>query len=239
MKRNQKILSLFLMGLTFIIMSCSTFTKKENVSESDENKIYDRTNDVKVPDFAIQILKEGNIRFVNNQVLTDNIGKEKRSVLKEKGQKPFAVILTCSDSRVPPELIFDQGLGDLFVVRVAGNIIDSVVMGSIEYGAEHLHTSLIVVLGHEKCGAVKATVEGGEAPGSIPAICERIVPIVTKVKKTVHEEEQIVEKVIEGNVEAGVAILEKNKLLEHLTESGKLKIIGAIYHLESGEVTFY
>ena len=224
--------------LLVIDYSCTSSSKKEDADKSSENKTYDRTHDVSVPDFALQLLKEGNERFVKDQVLGDNLSKEKRKELNEKGQKPFAVIITCSDSRVPPEILFDQGLGDLFVIRVAGNVIDSVVMGSIEYGAEHLHSPLIVVLGHKKCGAVTATVEGGEIPGSIPAICERIRPAVVSAKKSENNQEKIIEKSIDENVEAQVKIIENNELLNHLIELGKLKVAGAIYHLESGEVTY-
>lgn len=227
-----------ILGCTLLVISCTSVSKKETSDKSTESTVYDRSRDVQVPDFGLQILKEGNERFVKDRALADNISPEKRKQLKEKGQKPFAVILTCSDSRVPPEIIFDQGLGDLFVVRVAGNIIDSVVMGSIEYAVEHLHSSLIVVLGHEKCGAVTAAVDGGEMPGSIPAICQRIKPVVTKARKNVTDKEQLVVKVIEGNVEENVALLQNNKLLKEIVELGKLKIVGGVYHLESGEVNF-
>src|SRR5439155_1280302 len=104
---------------------------------------------------ALERLKAGNTRFAADKSNPKNIGKDRRAVLA-KGQHPFAVVLTCADSRVAPELVFDQGLGDLFVLRVAGNIADPFVLGSIEYAVEHLHTPLIVVLGHESCGAVAA-----------------------------------------------------------------------------------
>lgn len=225
-------------GFVVFISSCSSGSNNRTLEKTRENAVYDRTHDVPVPDFALQILKEGNGRFVKNTVLPDNISPEKRKALKEKGQKPFAVILSCSDSRVPPEMIFDQGLGDLFVIRVAGNVVDSLVIGSVEYAAEHLHTSLILVLGHEKCGAVTAAVDGGEVPGSIRAICERIKPAVMKVRKTVTDKEQLIGKAIEENVEENVALLQSNKLLKENVETGKLKIMGGVYHLESGEVTF-
>jgi carbonic anhydrase len=235
MKSFSTIKTALLISFVIGVISCTSSAKKDT---AEKTTMYDRTPDALLPDIALQILKEGNDRFVKNTALTDNISAEKRKQLKEKGQKPFAVILTCSDSRVPPEIIFDQGLGDLFVVRVAGNVVDSVVMGSIEYAAEHLHSSLIVALGHEKCGAVTASVEGGEVPGSIPAICQRIKPAVTQVRKTVSDKEQLIGKVIEENVEENIALLQNNKLLKELLESGKLKITGGVYHLESGEVTF-
>ena len=108
-----------------------------------------------------------------------NQGVERRKELVE-GQHPFAIILCCSDSRVPPEVIFDQGLGDLFIVRTAGNVFDNIALGSIEYAVEHLEVPLLVVLGHGQCGAVTATVEGGHAPGHISNVVEAIQPAVVK-----------------------------------------------------------
>jgi carbonic anhydrase len=126
---------------------------------------------------------EGNQRFVSGKITIKDIGPAKREDLAVNGQKPFAVIVSCSDSRVPPEILFDQALGDIFVVRVAGNVLDPVAMGSVEYGAEHLGCPLLVVMGHENCGAVKATVDGGEAPGSISAIVDKIKPSVEKANR--------------------------------------------------------
>jgi carbonic anhydrase len=236
--KNLFLNTILCITVIFIVTYCTTTGKKESLSSVNKAGVYDRTHSPSVPDFALELLIEGNRRFVNDSTVPDNLSKEKRKTLKEKGQKPFAIILTCSDSRVPPELIFDQGLGDLFVARVAGNVIDSVVMGSIEYAVEHLKVPLIMVLGHEKCGAVKATVEGGEVPGSIPAICNRIASIVNKVKKSHPNEKEIAETVADENVIENVAILETNKLLEHFINTGKLKIVGAKYYLETGEVKF-
>ena len=132
---------------------------------------------------ALQKLIDGNKRFVTGQFALKDLGDARREELV-KGQKPFAVILTCSDSRVPPEHIFDQGLGDIFVVRNAGNVVDPVTLGSIEYAVEHLLAPLVVVLGHDYCGAVKAAVDGGEAPGSIGAIIAKLLPSVEKAKAT-------------------------------------------------------
>jgi carbonic anhydrase len=226
-------------GVTILFLTLFSCSNSETSANKGSNEVYDRNYDVPLPNLALQLLKEGNTRFVNNQVLLDNVSNEKRKTLKEKGQKPFAVILTCSDSRVPPEIIFDQGLGDLFVIRVAGNVLDSVVTGSIEYAVEHLHSAIVVVLGHEKCGAVTATVEGAEVPGSIPSICNRIKPLLNKVKIANPEKKDIVNNVIDENVLEDVTMLESNKVLKDLTESGSLKIVGGVYHLESGEVTFF
>ena len=127
---------------------------------------------------AIERLKEGNARFVSGALSPKDDYAELRKRLKE-GQHPFAVVLCCSDSRVSPEIIFDQKLGDLFVIRNAGNVIDKHVLGSIEYAVEHLGTSLVVVMGHSCCGAVTATCQGGDLPGHIVDIAQRIRPAIS------------------------------------------------------------
>lgn len=187
---------------------------------------------------AKQLLAEGNKRFCSGQLQTKNIGAERREDLYTNGQHPFAVILTCSDSRVPPELLFDQALGDLFVIRVAGNVISPVEMGSIEYGVEHLHAPLLVILGHEKCGAVKATVEGGEAPGSIGNILNIIKPSVEKARATGATGDALCELACDENTKAMKAEAEKSEIVKELLEHGKLQVVTAKYYLGSGEVIF-
>lgn len=214
------------------IISCSTEQSKK------QSPIYDRTQVVSTADSALQLLIDGNDRFVSDSVLVDNISKSKRFTLKDKGQKPFAVIVTCSDSRVAPELLFDQGLGDLFVIRIAGNVLDSVGLGSVQYAVEHLHVPLVVILGHENCGAVTAAVQGGELPGALPAIGKRIMPSIEKVKGT-GTKDDITDKVIDQNVLENVAILEKDRMVEELIKASKVKVVGAKYHLESGLVTYF
>ena len=130
---------------------------------------------------ALERLMKGNERFVKGRAIQPNGSPEHRRELLA-GQEPFAVVLGCSDSRVPPEIIFDCGLGEIFVIRVAGNILDDVVIGSIEYAVEHLGTRLVLVLGHESCGAVGASLEGGEAGGHIDSIVNAIVPAVESVR---------------------------------------------------------
>lgn len=133
-------------------------------------------------------------------------------------------------------LIFDQGLGDLFEIRVAGNVIDPVSLGSIEYAAEHLGSQLVVVMGHQKCGAVKATMEGGEAPGSIGSIVEKIKPVVEKVTASGIPEDQVYEKAIDENIKNTIAEIEKSPIIEELVASGKIKVVGAKYDLDTGKV---
>ncbi len=146
--------------------------------------------------------------------------------------------MTCSDSRVPPELIFDQALGDLFVVRLAGNVVDPVAIGSVEYAVEHLCTPLVVVMGHEQCGAVKAAVDGGKVPGSIGAIVQKIQPSVEKVQAAGTVGADLYEQTVDENVRAVIAELKGSPVIEHLLHAGQLTIVGAKYHLSSGEVDF-
>ena len=139
------------------------------------------TVDMPTPDQALERLLAGNQRYVAARQKYPDQTAARRAELSG-GQHPFAIVLGCADSRVPPEVIFDQGLGDLFVVRVAGNVVDDVVLGSIEYAAAHLHTSLVVVLGHSKCGAVGATIAGGELEGHLPDLAAAIQPAVDQAR---------------------------------------------------------
>lgn len=208
---------------------------------------YTRTDIITSADEAKQLLVDGNKRFTDGKILNDDLSAEKREKLVKDGQHPFAIVVSCSDSRVPPEVLFDQALGDVFVVRSAGNIVDPIGIGSVEYGAEHLKAPLIVVMGHEKCGAVKATVEASEAKpeaaaaekgpeGSIPAIVAKIKPSVDKAKATGLEGAELAEQSATENVKAVMADLEKSPIVKKLIEEGKLKIVGAKYHLGSGQV---
>lgn len=178
-------------------------------------------------------LLEGNQRFVAGSPKHGNQSAARRAELL-KGQAPFAVILTCSDSRVAPELIFDQGLGDLFVIRVAGNVLDNLGLGSIEYAVEHLRAPLLVVLGHSNCGAVAATVGGGHAPGHIHCVVNALEPAVTATRTQAGN---IVDNAVRANVQAVVKQLQSAEpILRETIQAGKLKVAGARYDLESGAV---
>lgn len=151
-----------------------------------------------------------------------------------KGQKPFAVIVGCSDSRIPPNLVFDQGLGDLFVVRLAGNIIDNAALGSIEYAVEHLGTKLVVVLGHGKCGAVTAAAQSADAPGHVGTILKAIQPAVKKARKMQGD---LVENATRMNVALMVKKIESSKpILAEMAANGEIDVVGAYFNIESGEV---
>jgi carbonic anhydrase len=152
------------------------------------------------------------------------------------GQQPHAVILSCADSRVPPEIVFDQGLGDLFTVRVAGNIAADAEIASIEYAVEHLHTPLIVVMGHQSCGAVAAAIAGGEAPGHLPSLVHAIQPAVEKARKMPGN---LSDNAIRLNVEAVVQQLRTSQpVLSHAVATGKLRVVGAVYSLDRGTVSW-
>lgn len=182
---------------------------------------------------SLQKLIEGNNRYVTAKMTHPNQSAEKRTELT-KGQKPFAIILSCSDSRVPPEVIFDQGLGDLFIIRDAGNIIDNVALGSIEYAVEHLGTPLIMVLGHKKCGAVTAATKGEMTNTHIDSIIEAIKPAVDKNKGTKGD---IVDETARTNVKMVIDNLKQSKpVIEEFFKEGKVSIVGGYYDLDSGKV---
>lgn len=203
------------------------------------SSIYQRAEEVSSPQEALFLLKEGNQRYSTGQTLKQDVSEKKRKSLVEKGQKPFAVIVSCSDSRVPPEIIFDQGLGDLFVIRVAGNILGPLTMGSVEYGVEHLGAPLLIVLGHDHCGAVKAAVEGGEAPGSIGTIVERIRPSVEIVRTSGATGSAVYEHVENINIKAMVTELQASPVIQEFLHKGSLSVLGAKYCQETGKVTFF
>jgi carbonic anhydrase len=185
------------------------------------------------PDTAIQALFSGNKRFARQKVKEPNRGSFR---LREvaKGQKPFAAILGCADSRVPSEIIFDQGLGDLFVVRVAGNVATNEEIGSLEYGTLVLGAKAILVLGHESCGAVDATIKGQPVPGKIGSILEAIKPAVMA---TAGQNANRLKNATIANIKNQIKELESSPVLADLIKSGKLKIVGGFYDLDTGVVS--
>lgn len=179
-------------------------------------------------------LSIGNQRFVSGHTLSRDIQKIRNQLTTE--QRPFAVVLSCSDSRVPPELIFDQTLGKLFVIRVAGNVLDDDTIGSIEYAIEHFHSSLIVVMGHENCGAIKAAIDNDFQVGHIPVIVKKISPSLQKVKQEGVNNEKLETETNIENVLNGVNTLLNNPIIKTRVSSNQLQVLGAEYHLSSGSV---
>src|SRR4051812_42937039 len=194
-----------------------------------------QTSDVVMPaDRALAKLLEGNRRYAQNKEEHPDETMARRKEL-ENEQHPFAVILSCADSRVPPELIFDQGLGDLFVIRVAGNIADSAVLGSIEYAVEHLGTKLILVLGHEKCGAVSAAVEGAHEPVPLKSLLTALQPSVEESRNMPGD--KIHNCVLANARHVARQVRESEPELKELLHKEAVKVIVADYALDSGRVT--
>lgn len=184
------------------------------------------------PDEVLQLLVEGNKRFIEGKSLNQN-----RSLTRiqevAKGQNPFASILGCADSRVPVEIVFDQGFGDLFVVRNAGNVATSEEIGSLEFGSLVLGSKLILVLGHDKCGAVVATLQGKPVPGSIQSVLDNIKPAINTLTT---EEKKDADIAIKANVKQQMNLLKKSPVLSQLINENKLKIVGGYYDLDTAKV---
>ncbi len=180
-------------------------------------------------------LVTGNRRFVMGLPRARDHVKAREELFQ--GQHPKAIVLACADSRVGPELVFDKGLGSLFVVRSAGNIADPILLGSIEYAAEHLHAPLLVIVGHEKCGAVSAAVSGAKLPSpNLEAIVRKIAPALEGLKGGLNTDERL-SLAVEANVHRSASdILRHSPMLRDLVEEGKLTIIKAVYQLKTGEV---
>jgi carbonic anhydrase len=185
---------------------------------------------------ALQRLLDGNKRYTANKSIDLNESESRRTELS-KGQNPFATIFSCIDSRVPPELIFDRGLGDLLIVRSAGEVLDRAVLGSLQYGVAELKIPVLMVLGHEKCGAVKATIEAVESntkgEADIDWLVEGIRPAVEKVHGQAGD---VLDNTVRANVELTVERLKTSAILAEAVQKGELKIVGARYDLDSGLV---
>ncbi len=186
------------------------------------------------PDQALTQLQRGNERFVAGWPDHPNPSARRRHEVSDGGQQPFAVVLSCADSRVPPEVIFDQGLGDLFVVRVAGNIVDDAILGTIEYAVEHLHVPLVMVLGHDKCGAVTAAVNGANEHNHVQSLIDALQPAVQAAKAQAGD---ALSNAIDVNVQRMVAALRASEpVLAPARTTGHIQIVGARYNLDTGEV---
>ncbi len=188
--------------------------------------------EVRTADAALQRLKEGNARFVTDKPAEKDVSAKRRAEVA-KGQHPFAIVLTCADSRLSPELIFDLGLGDAFVLRNAGNISDIDVLGSIEYATEHLKVPLVVVLGHQGCGAVNAVLGKEHATGNLKELLQHVhVP-----EKLPEDKEEALRAAIKANTlhQAG-RLTKQSKELAELASSGRLKIVAGVYSLRTGEI---
>ncbi len=185
------------------------------------------------PDEAVKALLEGNKRFVQRKRINPNQSVGRLSEVA-KTQKPFAAILSCADSRVPSEIVFDQGFGDLFVCRVAGNVATPEEIGSLEFGALLLGTKAIMVMGHERCGAVTATIKGAQVPGQIGSLLEAIKPAVASSEGQPGDR---LENACKANVSFQIEKLKSSPVIAQLIKEKKLKIIGGYYDLDTGVVS--
>ncbi|MGH8807948.1 MAG: carbonic anhydrase [Noviherbaspirillum sp.] len=196
---------------------------------------------------ALERLREGNRRFVSGIQNQDSMPSPARRIELTAGQEPFAIILGCSDSRVPAELVFDQGLGDLFVIRVAGNIVAPSQVGSVEFAAGKFGTRLVVVLGHTNCGAISATLEELRRPTAnqsrnLHSIVDRVRPAVETLLETElrHDPHALMHQAVRANIRASANQLRHgSEILENLIQNDGLLVVGAEYSLETGEVEFF
>lgn len=213
---------------SFVLILLLNFSCTSRQNDSREN---DRSKN------PLELLIEGNKRFKENHPIHPDQTLDRIRELK-KGQHPFAVIISCSDSRLPPELIFDQGLGDLFVVRNAGNIISDYELGSVEYAVEHLETKLIVVLGHKQCGAIEAFIE--HKHDSVQNHIQRIIDYIKSEPEEAEIDVEVFnyyEKAIIANVKHGVHVIEQSEpVLKEFIQSGRVQIVGMLYDIETGNV---
>ena len=238
---------LFLIVLSFFLTACKKEEPKTNTSQDDKNKkqlsgeviTQDKQKQL-TPDAVLQSLKEGNKRFVEGKLTARDYSKQVTET--SHGQYPEAIILSCIDSRVPVEIVFDRGIGDLFVARVAGNIADSDILGSMEYSCKVVGAKLILVLGHSHCGAVKSAVDDVKL-GNITGILEKITPSVQsfpdyKGEKT-SKNYEFVDMVGKKNVTETINTIRKNStILKEMEDKGEIKIAGAFYDIETGKIEF-
>lgn len=185
---------------------------------------------------TLTLLREGNLRFAEGKSFHPNLEASRRSALATAGQEPIATVLACSDSRDPVELIFDRGIGDLFIVRVAGNVAGLSELATIEYGVTHLGTPVLIVMGHTKCGAVTAAVQGAELHGHLPSLISLIKPAADKAKLAALEETQV-SRAIELNVWQQIEnVFHRSALVRDAALAGKVQLVGALYDIASGRV---
>ncbi|MCI5863303.1 MAG: carbonic anhydrase [Lachnospiraceae bacterium] len=224
-------------------------TAEETTTQSGSSGTYtENLNKYSSADAALQALKDGNAEYLKGAKTIDT-SESTRTDLASNGQKPYATVITCADSRVPAELVFDAGLGEIFTIRDAGNVIGDYELGSVEYAASHLNTPLVVVMGHTHCGAVGGVVEAAAGHGHVDSsevylgtILSTIQSSVDKARNDVqdadHHTDEVADKAEIYNIENSIAKLNESSTLKKLQEDGKLKIVGARYNIETGAVEF-
>lgn len=193
------------------------------------------------PDQALQKLKEGNGRYMKGETLYARVDPARRVSTAIEGQKPIASVLSCSDARVPPEIIFDQRFANLFVVRVAGNVCGISELASLEYGVKHLNTPLVVVLGHSQCGAVQAAMSGAQLDGNLPRLMEMMGPMVTRVKaeNPKLKDSELSDTAVRNNVWHSIEELLRNSpTVATAVKNKSIKLVGAVRDIKAGTVTW-
>lgn len=228
----KKIIS-FALALGFCFTACTQQQKDASVSQSTAEHVVKQHVTINTPEEAIAELKAGNLRFLENHFI--NTDYKEQIALTKDDQHPHSAILTCIDSRVPPEIIFDQGIGNIFVARVAGNVEDEYLVGSLEYAVKVKGTKLIVVLGHSHCGAVKGAVDNVEL-GNLTSLLDQIKPAITG---NPDDMEQMLEETSKNNAQMTVDdILERSPVIKQLADENKIQVLSAFYDISTGRVIF-
>jgi carbonic anhydrase len=222
-------------ALLLALYPARSFTQELPLADTNKPVHLQSTVAPSSPEKIWSDLIAGNKRFIAGGTKVQQLTKLRKSLVK--GQHPQAAVLSCSDSRVPPEILFDQSLGNMFVVRSAGNVADAIAVGSLEYAVEHLGTTVLIILGHEHCGAVTAAcaVEKPSSP-NLRVIMDKIYPSVAQARNYSEKEALIDSAILENIHESARDVLAQSEVLRHAFKEGKLTIIEAIYSLESGEV---
>lgn len=225
-------LAVFILVGLFCVKTFVEELEKKSLSNDTQNIIQTYSDTKEDP---LNRLKKGNEIYIDANYNKNQIDKATRKKLNEGGQKPYAVILTCSDSRVVPENIFYTGIGELFVIRVAGNVVDDTVLGSIEYGISKLDVPLIVVMGHDDCGAVKGASEK-YINGKLETIVEEIKPSYEKAKLQGGSKEEIYNNAVKFNTENSINLIKENEIIKKYIDEKRVKVTGANYDMETGLV---
>jgi len=229
-----------LLTVSFLVFSCN----EKKVNDQEVIPIHVLTQEEQqrlTPDEVIQDLKDGNKVFASDKLTVRNSTELVREA--SLGQHPEAVVLSCIDSRVPVEDVFNKAIGEIFVARVAGNIVDEDILGSLEYACKVSGSKVIVVLGHEYCGAIKASIDGVKL-GNVTAVLEKIDPAIAEAKhdfngETTSKNHEFVDQVCKFNVINSLNVIRQNSpILKEMEEKGEIKIVGAIYDIKTGKVIF-
>lgn len=227
--------------LVLFVMSAACTNAQNQTTQLDNEVLTAEKQAALTPEEILQGLKDGNERYINNNPTAYDYQAQVQATAS--GQYPEAVILSCIDSRVPVEPLFDKGVGDVFVARVAGNTVNPDILGSIEYGAAVAGSKLIVVMGHEACGAVKAAIDKAELSSNADVLLGRIQPAIDGVKdytgETTSSDKGYVDSVVRTNVTMTIdEMLEESPVLKNLLDEGEIMVVGAYYDLDTGKVTF-